>query len=339
MSAALTAIAFLISAVLTRLLLSARSSLSMLDIPNERSLHDTPVPSGGGIAIAAAVFSTGTVAALAYPEFTPVAWLGLAAGVVAAVSFADDRGSIRPVYRFGVHLLSAGILIGAGLAPDQLGLPGLALPWPGALSVTFTVLFVVWMINLYNFMDGMDGFAAGMALIGFGTYAILGWQSGNLAFSALSLIVAAAAAGFLLYNFPPARIFMGDTGSSLFGLLVAGFSLWADRERIFPLWIGILVFSPFVVDATVTLIRRVIGRDRVWEAHKTHFYQRLVQVGWGHRRTVLWEYVLMIGCGLSAIALVRAEPFLQWSLLFGWALAYVILMRSIRGLEKRRGGE
>ncbi len=339
MSAALIAAAFLISAVLTRLLLSTRSSLSMLDIPNERSLHDTPVPSGGGVAIVTAVFSIGAVAAVTHAALIPVAWIGLAAGVVVVVSFADDRGSIRPVYRFGVHLLSAGILVGAGLAPDQLVLPGLALPWPGALSVTFTVLFVVWMINLYNFMDGMDGFAAGMALIGFGTYAILGWHSGNLAYSAFSLIVAAAAAGFLLYNFPPARIFMGDTGSSVLGLLAAGFTLWADREGIFPLWLGILVFSPFVVDATVTLIRRAISRDRVWEAHKTHFYQRLVQVGWGHRRTVLWEYVLMIGCGLSAIVVVRAEPFLQWSLLFVWALAYVILMRSIRGLEKRRGGE
>jgi hypothetical protein len=144
-----------------------------------------------------------------------------------------------------------------------------------------------------------------------------------------------AAGEYLLFNFPPARIFMGDAGSSLLGFLAAGLSLWGSVEGIFPLWIAVLVFSPFIVDATVTLGRRLWRRERVWEAHKSHCYQRLVQLGWGHRKTVLWEYLLMMLCSISAVAALYLAPAHQWLLLVSWIFVYVILIALVSRLEGR----
>jgi UDP-N-acetylmuramyl pentapeptide phosphotransferase/UDP-N-acetylglucosamine-1-phosphate transferase len=178
------------------------------------------------------------------------------------------------------------------------------------------------MLNLYNFMDGMDGIAGGMAVFGFGTFAVFGLLAGATLFSVLNLIIAAAALGFLVFNFPPARIFMGDVGSSTLGLLAAALSLWGVRDGIFPFWIALLVFSPFIVDATVTLLRRLWRRERIWHAHKTHYYQRLVQAGWGHRKTVLLEYAIMLGCGISALWSMRATDEIQMAILIAWILFY-----------------
>lgn len=127
-----------------------------------------------------------------------------------------------------------------------------------------------------------------------------------------------------LFNFPPARIFMGDTGSATLGLLVAGFSLWGIRVDLFPLWFPMLVFSPFIVDATVTLIRRVLRKEKVWQAHRTHYYQRLSLAGWGHRKTVVVEYGLMLATGLSAIAMLQCPSFRVASLII-WSVVYILL--------------
>jgi UDP-N-acetylmuramyl pentapeptide phosphotransferase/UDP-N-acetylglucosamine-1-phosphate transferase len=263
-----------------------------------------------------------------------LAWLLPCAGVVAAVSFVDDLRPVSPAARLLVQLLAALGLLAAGLAPSAVDLPGLTWVWPAWLGAGVAVLATTWMTNLYNFMDGMDGFAGGMAVSGFGTLAALGLMGGDAAFAAVNLVVAAAAAGFLLFNFPPARIFMGDVGSSTLGFLVAAFSLWGSREGLFPLWVAGLVFSPFVVDATVTLARRALARETVWQAHRSHYYQRLVRLGWGHRRTVLAEYALMVAGALSALAAVRASPPVQWALIAGWGVGYALLALGVRRLER-----
>ena len=115
---------------------------------------------------------------------------------------------------------------------------------------------------------------------------------------------------------------MGDTGSSLLGLLAGGLSMWGAREGVFPFWVALLVFSPFIVDATVTLLRRLGRGERVWQAHKSHYYQRLVQSGWGHRKTVLYEYVLMLACGLSALLAQQLNLQGQVALILFWCLVY-----------------
>ena len=151
-----------------------------------------------------------------------------------------------------------------------------------------------------------------------------------------NLIVVAGVAGFILFNFPPAKIFMGDSGASTLGFLVAAYSLWASVEGLFPIWVALLVFSPFIVDATVTLLRRALAGERVWEAHKSHFYQRLVQLGWGHKKTVLHGYLLMVLCGVSAFFSLQMSVFLQWLTIAIWALIYVAIMIRVTRLERQR---
>ena len=336
MSIILAALAFVFSAWITRYLCNPRSRLHMLDHPNPRSLHDNPTPRGGGLAIFVAIAIVGTIAMVFDGGRDDVAWLALAAVLVAGISFLDDWFTVALGYRIVTHFAASGLLLWSGFALQELALPGAVWPLSALLAVGLSLLFVVWMVNLYNFMDGMDGFAGGMAVIGFGVFALFGWLAGQQLFAALNLIVAAAAGGFLLFNFPPARIFMGDIGSSSLGFLAAAFILWADRNGIFPLWIGVLVFSPFIVDATVTLIRRILRGDKFWEAHKTHYYQRVVQLGWGHRRTVLWEYAVMLLCALSALIARYLTPSGQWIMIAMWLLAYLVITIVVHQLEARR---
>jgi len=337
MSTALVAVfgAFLVSAVLTRQFCDPASRLHFLDHPNERSLHTNPTPRTGGVAINAGLL----LAAVVYQAFSDdiglLVWLSAACLLVAVLSFVDDMKGVSVAGRFLGHTIAAGVVMAGGLILPGLELPGLAWSWPAWAGIVFTAIYLVWMINLYNFMDGMDGFAGGMAVIGFGTLALLGLLAGHQLFFMASLVVAAAACGFLLFNFPPARIFMGDTGSSVLGLLVGGFSLWGVEEQVFPFWVAILVFSPFIVDASVTLVRRLTRGERVWKAHKTHFYQRLVQSGWGHRKTLLYEYILMVACGFSAVVSHSLSQQWQIALLLFWVAAYPLLMAGVHLVEKK----
>lgn len=331
------ALVFVVTAVTTQRLARAGARRWLLDHPNERSLHAQPTTRSGGIAIAAGIVLGGVAAAAFVSASNHMIWLAIGSLVMFTVSLRDDISHVHPAIRMSVHLLVALMLVYAGFAIDAVELPGVRwplAPWPAAI---LTCLYVAWLVNLYNFMDGMDGFAGGMAVFGFGTFALLGAASDEAAFAALSAVVAAASAGYLLFNFPPARIFMGDAGSSLLGFLAAGLSLWASMDGIFPLWIAVLVFSPFIVDATFTLGRRLRRRERVWEAHKSHCYQRLVQLGWGHRKTVLWEYLLMLVCSASALVAWHMPAAAQWWLLVAWIVAYVILIALVYRLESRSG--
>jgi UDP-N-acetylmuramyl pentapeptide phosphotransferase/UDP-N-acetylglucosamine-1-phosphate transferase len=323
---------FAVSALTTHRLVRAGSRRWLLDHPNERSLHQRPTTRSGGLAIALgiALGATGIGLLTSAPE--QLFWLAGGSLMVATVSFLDDLSHIHPAIRISVHLLVALMLVFGGIEIEAVEIPGMRWPLFHWLAVVLTCLYVAWLINLYNFMDGMDGFAGGMAVFGFGTFAVLGALGGQAVFAGLSGVIAAAAGGFLLFNFPPARIFMGDAGSSLLGFLAAGLSLWAAMEGIFPLWVAVLVFSPFIADATVTLGRRLWRRERVWEAHRSHSYQRLVQLGWGHRKTVVWEYLLMMLCSLSAVAALYLGPTYQGWLLGFWLFVYVILIVLVNRL-------
>jgi len=311
----------------------------ILDHPNERSLHTTPTPRTGGVAIVTGILAGGLVLLFATGDgfARELRWLGGLAALVAVVSNLDDRRHMAIGYRLAVHIAVSVLLIVAGMSIRSLSLPEFAYVLSPAMAPVVTVLFTVWMINLYNFMDGMDGFAGGMTAIGFGALAVIGWWNGGQLFAAANLTVAAAAVGFLAFNFPPAKIFMGDTGSSTLGFLAAGMSLWGDASGFAPLWISVLVFSPFIVDATVTLLRRLMRRERVWEAHKTHYYQRLVQLGWGHRNTVLLEYGLMVTCAGSAVAAQIVTGTSQWAIIAPVASLYIGFFGFVRLAEKRAG--
>lgn len=259
-----------------------------LDEPNARSLHTAPTPRVGGLltvpwALAAGLILTG--------EYKITVVL---AATLCGFSFIDDRAGLSAGVRLLVHLtISAMAMFASGIGA-----------WP---SVALLVLAVAWMINLFNFMDGADGLAGGMAVIGFGAYGVAASVSGDGDLALLSFCIAAGVLGFLAFNFPPARIFMGDAGSTTLGFLVGALGVVGWQRGIWPAWFPMLVFSPFIVDATVTLMQRALRREKVWQAHREHFYQKLVRMGWTHRRLAFAEYALMLVCSVSAFALMQAN--------------------------------
>ena len=300
------------------------------DYPSHRSLHSRPIPRFGGIAI---VLGLGSGVALLWYWFpTPhwMPWLCSATAVIVIVSIVDDVLSLPVWVRLLAHASAAGGVVSLNLAVTQLLLPGGALPLGAIGGSVSSLLFVVWMTNLYNFMDGLDGLAVGMTVFGFGGLGFLCWLSGEHAYTLVLLcaIVVASVLYFWKYNLPPARVFMGDTGSTVLGFLAAVFCLWADRIEAIPLWISLILFSPFIVDATVTLALRVWWRKAFLRSHRSHYYQRLVSSGFSHYQVVIGEYVLMAGCVLLAVmGYMSQEWLLQWGVLGALAVIYVLLLR------------
>jgi UDP-N-acetylmuramyl pentapeptide phosphotransferase/UDP-N-acetylglucosamine-1-phosphate transferase len=334
----LLGLVFLVALGATRLLCSPASGLALLDYPNERSLHAAPLPRTGGLAIFGSVL-LGIVVCVALDEGAvfqadAIIWILGMASLVGAVSFWDDRAGLSPWFRLGAQALAAGgVTWGAGLTVTAVPAPfvgSLALSW---LAVPVTVLFLMWMANLYNFMDGMDGFAGGMTVLGFGFLGVLAWQDDHYLMG-LAILTGTAAGGFLWYNLPPARIFMGDVGSVPLGFIAAALAVLGARDGLFDIWVPLLIFSPFIVDATVTLFRRLFRGEKVWRAHREHYYQRLVLAGWGHRKTVLAEYGLMLACGISAVLYCRVGEAQRLIILAGWVITYALLAWAVRWMER-----
>jgi len=314
--------ALLVSVLVTlmsiRAILSGRFGKQIQDIPNERSLHTTPTPRIGGVGLVA-----GVVCAWLALATLPAWWITVPMLMLFFVSLLDDMRGLTVRQRLAAHLVAAIILVGgSGLLAFQGGVIALAV-----------LLFAVWMTNLYNFMDGSDGLAGGMALFGFGMYGIAALIAHDAEFALLNLSISAAAFGFLYFNFPPAKIFMGDAGSISLGFLAAAMGLQGWQQGYWPAWFTLLAFSPFVVDASITLLKRKLRGVKVTEAHREHYYQRAVQMGWSHRGVALVEYALMAGAGISALfALGRPFP---WQVFLIWSGIYGALMLSLDAAWKR----
>jgi len=328
-------VAFVVSCLLIKVLMKSRLAEIFLDIPNHRSWHKEPVPRIGGLAIWTAVVLSVALLYASGAAFAPIAWMILAGTLVTGISLMDDYRHISALVRLFVHFLAAAMLLSGGLELHEIKLPGFVITLNDITGAVVMLFFVVWMINLYNFMDGMDGLAGGMAVTGFFTLSVLGMLAGDREFSLFTMIIAAAAGGFLIFNFPPAKIFMGDIGATFLGLLSAGGILWGQQAGIFPLWVGILVFSPFIVDATVTLGKRIWCRERIWEAHKIHYYHRLIR-WWGHRRAVMCEYLLMVACSVSAVFAVLSHIHARWLIVGFWTGLYTVLLIIIDLRERQK---
>jgi UDP-N-acetylmuramyl pentapeptide phosphotransferase/UDP-N-acetylglucosamine-1-phosphate transferase len=193
------------------------------------------------------------------------------------------------------------------------------------MVVTIAIFFfVVWMTNLYNFMDGSDGLAGGMALFGFASYGIAAWLEQEYVLASANFTIVAASLSFLLFNFHPAKIFMGDAGSIPLGFFAAAMGLWGWQLGCWAAWFPLLVFSPFIVDASVTLFKRALRGSRITEAHRDHYYQRAIQLGAGHRNVALFEYALMLMCGV--LALWCREQSFPWVTLLWCVSLYALCM-------------
>lgn len=288
-------------------------SRAVLDHPNERSLHHTPVPRTGGVGIASGLLLGAAFAPAS--GLPPAIWLG--AAMLFALSLLDDYIGLPVWARFGAHAVAAAIAL-MPLGPT--------LGWP---ILGIGVVAVMWMTNLYNFMDGSDGLAGGMTLFGFGFLGVAAWSNGASEMAIVSACLAAATLAFLVFNFFPARIFMGDAGSVPTGFLAACMGLYGVAADLWPIWFPVLVFSAFIVDASVTLARRLLRRERIWQAHREHYYQRLIRMGFGHRNTALLEYAAMLTSGGTAILILHARPAVQMGALVLWGAVYIALMSWI----------
>ena len=260
----------------------------LLDVPNERSLHRTPTPRGGGIAVVAVTLGGLLAGAVLGRIPSDVAWaLGGGGLLVAIVGWRDDRGDVPARVRALVHAAAAcwaAWWIWGELTPAAVA---------GAVCI-------LWAINLYNFMDGVDGLA-GAEATSVGTIAgVLILLGGRADLALVSFIIAGAAGGFLGWNWPPARIFLGDVGSGFLGYVFGAFSLIVGRSGALPLALCLLLAGVFAVDATITLVRRMLRGERWYQAHRSHAYQRLVESGWSH--AAVTTTVLLINLGLGALA-------------------------------------
>ncbi len=320
-------LALAVSAVLCGWFVRRRHRL-WLDQPGERSLHVMPVPRLGGVAICLGMAAG---ASLAWPIWHSLFEPPLLVAVLLlwGVAVLDDVRSLPASVRFFCQLLAACLAVfGAGIFWHTESMPWL---W----GVTGLLMYL-WGTNLYNFMDGMDGFAGGMAVIGFTALAAMAIVAGDTAFACFCGLVVAANVGFLFFNFPPARLFMGDSGSTVLGFIMVAASLAGWQRELYPAWVPLLIFSPFWVDATITLFRRLLRGEKVWQAHRQHYYQRWVLAGYGHRQVVLVEYVLMLLCTLSALAWqVWAAGYNEVAMFGGWGVAYVLLILGSEAALKR----
>lgn len=293
---------------LTLAWLLRRDSLPM-DHPNERSLHASPTPRIGGLGIMAGV----GVAAL-WLAGGPLLPVVLAAAALTAISVLDDMRGLPVALRFLAHFVAAAACL------LVLGLSG----W----TLFLGMLAVVWMTNLYNFMDGSDGLAGGMAVIGFGALALAAWLGDAHGLAVFCAAIAAAALAFLRFNFPPARVFMGDAGSIPLGFMAAALGILGARQNVWPWLFPLLVFSPFIVDASVTLAWRGLRGEKIWQAHRSHYYQRVVLLGASHRQLALTAYALMLAVVALAFVLLILPPSAVWVLILS-ATMYLLIFRAI----------
>ena len=282
----------------------------VLDIPNERSSHTHPTPRGGGLAIVGLVLIGLPILALMAGSFSWRAVLTYmaASAFIAGVGWMDDRGSLSARFRLGVHIVAAVMAItGLGYF-TTLTLPfgvSLHLRW---LGLPLALVWIVGLTNAYNFMDGIDGLAGGQAVVAGAFWVVVGWRDQLTLAAGVGLLTTAASLGFLAHNWPPARIFMGDAGSGFLGCTFALLPALASTSEPRLLLAGALVMWPFIFDTAITLLRRLRRRENIFQAHRSHLYQRLVIAGRSHAAvTSLYLGLALLG-GLAGVAWALAWP-------------------------------
>ena len=346
-AAALTPTFVLITSLATTvvcaaLLLNSRLRKLFADSADKpQALHSEVTPRLGGVAIIFGVLAA-TIAPILSNVRTPVSFLLLISLTLAVVSVLDDLFELSAAIRLMWHAFSSVMLL-LGLANFYLpseGLIALAV-LPQAFGLLIIVIGLVWMINLYNFMDGANGLAGFMGLIGFCALAIAvnaspirTSETQNLVMLCLS--VSGACGGFLFFNFPRARLFMGDAGSVFLGSLAGGTAVVGCVLKLWQWWFVPLVFSPFIVDASFTLLKRIFKREKIWLPHRQHIYQRLIVVcRWSHSRTTLMYVVMMLLASIHALwwqwtsgrsQVNGLEALFPLSIVLPWVVTYAVLL-------------
>ena len=274
----------------------------VIDKPNERSSHVEPTPRGGGLGMMALFLSGAAI--LSWGTGSGLSWVvTAAAGVLAAVSFWDDRHPLPWWVRLGVQFFTAlavttGLRTGAG--------------WEGIGLGVLLILLLAGYANAFNFMDGINGLAAGQAVIsaaGTVAVAVAGGVSPTHPAVLLSVLLAGVAAGFLPHNFPKARMFMGDVGSVPLGFLLMAFSVWIVHDGGHWLWMPLgALHTGFILDTGVTMMRRILRGEKVYQAHRDHFYQHLIRAGWSHQAVTGSQMGMALGVLAMIVGITLRRP-------------------------------
>ena len=296
----LTIIVSTLSWYLVKLLIAYLHDKQIVDTPNERTLHQGDVPRGGGLAI---IFLTSLA----------IIFIGILSGRIsmflallicvlawASLSWLDDRHGLSPRSRFLVQIIYALFMLLAFGWVEQIQLTSeyyLLIPKLGFLLSLFGV---VWLANLYNFMDGMDGLAASQAIVASATLSFWLWQYGDQGLAIVCLVLAAGSYGFLIWNWHPAKIFMGDVGSVTIGAFFATMILIGVSRYDMPVISFVILLSVFIFDASITILRRLFKREKIWLPHRSHYYQRLAKMGFSHSKIVITLIVIMTLSSLIA---------------------------------------
>ena len=301
-----------VATLFTWCILNSKRLNKFLDTPNQRSLHAVPIPSLGGLAIMSSIIFSATLYCAELLYLLPFLL------VLIALSFLDGLISIKPLIRLAIHFVTTfAFLYTLDLQINYL-------------FFIILLFFLVWIINLYNFMDGSDGLAVGMSVIGFSCYAILSIILGDLDFAIFNIIIITACISFLFFNFHPAKIFMGDTGSIPLGFLCGAMGIIGWYKLLWPLWFPLVVFSPFIIDASATLIKRFIKKESLTKAHRDHYYQRAILIGYSHKQVALFSYGLMICVGIIGIlaAIINTQEIIIFLFILLFS-SFVLMMRFV----------
>ena len=319
--------ALVCSAVLTGLVRRSALAKGRLDIPNARSSHTTPTPRGGGLAIVVTAMLGG--AALWWlGAFTGAAVAGALIGgaLVAGVGYLDDVRGMRALTRFCVHMAAA-VLATAWLLANP-GAPFFT-AIPQWLSVIVLAIAIGWGINLFNFMDGIDGIAASQSAFMAGAGALLAAGGATSGWSDLAVVTAGASVGFLLWNWPPAKIFMGDVGSGFLGFWLVILAIDLHATGALPVWTSLILGSAFVADASITLLRRVLRGERWYEAHRSHAYQILARRWQSHLKVIVALWILNVAVLLPLAYVSTVQPRFAPAIACGLVAVLAALCASI----------
>lgn len=278
--------------------------LQLLDIPNDRSSHTTPVPRGGGLAIVL----ISLVAWLTMLAMEPAADWRLfraflySASLIAFVSWIDDLRSISSLLRLAAHTMAAAWTLWELVGMGKLLVPGFTAIHLGGFAWFLGLFWMVGLTNVYNFMDGTDGIAGVQTIVAGIGWIVLGEWSGMRELGMIALFLTASTAGFLIHNWSPARIFMGDVGSAFLGFTFAFLAVVASQADPRLGEAGVLLLAPFLFDATFTLFRRIRKGENILVAHRSHLYQRLVIAGYSHRFVaILYGALALLSLGAAML--------------------------------------
>jgi Fuc2NAc and GlcNAc transferase len=305
----------------------------VVDTPSIRSSHQATMPRGGGLSIV--VVFLAVIAFLFADGMMPTRYfLSLLAGVVliGGIGFVDDHSHVPPVHRFAVHLVAAlaAIYLVGGLPALPVGDTTVDLGWAGLILAT---IFLIWLTNLFNFMDGIDGIAAAEAIFIAGAAAVLGDTDAAGFINILLIGLAAACTGFLIWNWPPARIFMGDVGSGFVGFALGVVALISSATEHLSIFSWLILAGVFVSDATVTVIRRMYRGERWYEAHRSHAYQRCSRRLGSHLKVTFSVVAINVVWLLPIAALAASYPgFGWWLTILAWAPLMIVTTRLGAGL-------